>query len=251
VRRPPVPPPAERAKTLAARPGIATLTCRDSTDRIAPPLHHVHPDGSVTMLLPREHPVVATTSQAPRPGSGAMLEIRDYAPVPLREPVRGLLWITGWVTVLTGEQAHRSALDVAQQQPDPRLLDAGHSASVLRLTPASIVISDGEGTESLAPAEFSSAAPDPFHSNERDWLQHLQHAHPNFIGMLGRHLPNRLRIGIVRPLGLDRLGLRLRVEAKEDDHDVRLAYARPVTTPTELSVELRRLIGCPFLHARQ
>ena len=67
------------------------------------------------------------------------------------------------------------------------------------------------------------------------------------IHTLRRHLPDRLLGGHVRPLGLDRYGLRLRVEAVEGDHDVRLAFERPIATLDELSGELRRLVGCPFL----
>jgi hypothetical protein len=51
-------------------------------------------------------------------------------------------------------------------------------------------------------------------------------------------------------LGLDRFGLRLRVEATDTDHDVRIAFSRPVVSAKELAVELRRLVGCPFLAAQ-
>lgn len=67
---------------------------------------------------------------------------------------------------------------------------------------------------------------------------------------LRRHLPVQLRGGQVRPLGLDRYGLRLRVEAIEGDHDVRLAFERPIATHGELAAELRRMVGCPFLAMR-
>jgi hypothetical protein len=66
--------------------------------------------------------------------------------------------------------------------------------------------------------------------------------------MLTQLLPEHLRGGHVRPLGLDRLGLRLRVEAPDADHDVRLAFSEPVDTPGALGTELRRLVGCPFLN---
>jgi hypothetical protein len=67
------------------------------------------------------------------------------------------------------------------------------------------------------------------------------------VSMLAKHLPEELRGGHVRPLGLDRFGLRLRVEAVDTDHDVRIAFSRPVESSEQLSVELRRLVGCPFL----
>jgi hypothetical protein len=176
-----------------------------------------------------------------------MLELADRAPVRLREPVRGLLWITGWLRALHGPEARRAALAVAEARPDSRLLDVGHGVTVLLLTPASLVLADGEGTGSLRPAEFASATPDPFCGYEDHWLRHLELAHRDVVGMLTRLLPDHLRGGHVRPLGLDRLGLRLRVEAPDSDHDVRLAFSEPVDTPGELGAQLRRMVGCPFL----
>jgi hypothetical protein len=212
--------------------------------------HHVHPCGTTILLLADEHPLVGQLWQAPRTEVTAMLEIADQAPVPLREPVRGLLWLTGWISALDGQEARDEILAIADVRPDHRLLDAGHGASVLRLTPASMVVADAEGTSSIRPEQFASATPDPFCRNEDHWLRHLEAAHRDVVGQLARHLPDELRHGHVRPLGLDRFGLRLRVEAESDDHDVRIAFSKPVSTAQELAAELRRLMGCPFLSQR-
>ncbi len=273
VRRPPVPRPAERARTIAARGGRAVLLRSEPSpsspgadslgidslgigsprwdaapaDRIEPHLHHLHEDGSVTVLLAQDHPFVAALAGTPRGQLPALVEIADRAPVALREPVRALLWVTGLLVTLDGAAARERALRVAEARPDSRLLDVGHGMSVLRLTPASLVLADSEGTCSLTPAEFASAAPDPFCEYEDHWLRHLESAHHDVVGMLTRLLPETLRGGHVRPLGLDRYGLRLRVEAAGADHDVRLAFSQPVDTPTQLASELRRMVGCPFL----
>ncbi|MCS7482161.1 DUF2470 domain-containing protein [Umezawaea endophytica] len=250
-RRPPAPHAAERARTIAARGGRAAVlpSAGDTTDgvRISPLLHHVHANGTATLLMPDDHPLVASAWQAPRAEVTAMLEVADHAPVQLREPVRGLLWITGWLRALDGQEARDEVLAVADQKADPRLLDAGHGATVLRLSPASMVIADAEGTSSLRPEQFAAATPDPFCAHEDHWLRHLELSHRDVVSMLAKHLPEELRGGHVRPLGLDRFGLRLRVEAADTDHDVRIAFSRPVESSKELSVELRRLVGCPFL----
>ncbi|MFD0200146.1 MULTISPECIES: DUF2470 domain-containing protein [Saccharothrix] len=249
TRRPPAPLPAERARTIAARGGRAALLPSDGTEnRITPVLHHVHPDGEATIVLPDEHPLVEAARRAELT---AMLEVADQAPVQLREPVRGLLWITGWLRALTAEQAREAAVLVAEARPDPRLLDVGHGASALRLSPASLVVADAEGTTSLRPELFAQAEPDPFAAHEDHWLRHLELSHRDVVGLLAQHLPADLRGGHVRPLGLDRLGLRLRVEMSDSDHDVRIAFSRPVGTAQELAVELRRLMGCPFLAQRR
>jgi hypothetical protein len=254
TRRPPCPGPADRARTIAVRGGRATLLRSDrmdrsSADRIEPRLHHVHSDGSAIVLLADDHPLVRLVARTPRGELAAMLELADRAPVRLREPVRGLLWITGWLRALRDTDARRAVLAVAEARPDSRLLDVGHGVTALRLTPASLVLADGEGTGSLRPAEFASATPDPFCGYEDHWLRHLELAHRDVVGMLTRLLPDHLRGGHVRPLGLDRLGLRLRVEAPDADHDVRLAFSEPVDTPGELGAQLRRMVGCPFLSA--
>lgn len=248
TRRPPAPSSAERARTIAARGGkAALLPSAEEGLRVVPELHHMHADGVATMLLADDHPLVAAAWQAPRGELTAMLELADSAPVPLREPVRGLLWVTGWLRALEGAEARAAVLEVVERRPDPRLLDAGHGATVLRLTPASMVVADAEGTSSIRPSEFAEAQPDPFALYEDGWLRHLDLSHRDVVELLGRHLPEQLRGGHVRPLGLDRFGLRLRVEAVDCDHDVRIAFAHPVTTPKELASELRRLMGCPFM----
>ncbi|WP_018683490.1 DUF2470 domain-containing protein [Actinokineospora enzanensis] len=259
--RPPAPHPAERARTIAALGGRATLVPAADrghadlesarTDRVHPLLHHVLDDGSVAVLLPANHELVAGAWQAPRGELAAMLELADPAPVPLREPIRGLLWLTGWLRALAADEARALAVLVAEERPDPRLLDVGHGAELLRLDPASLVLADAEGSHSVALPAFTAARPDPFAEFEAGWLRHLELSHTDVVGALVRHLPEELRGGHVRPLGLDRYGLRLRVEAIDADHDVRLAFSRPVHTPTELSAELRRLVGCPFLAARR
>ncbi|RKT51953.1 DUF2470 domain-containing protein [Saccharothrix australiensis] len=248
TRRPPAPRPAERARTIAARGGRAALLPSDGAEnRVVPVLHHVHASGDTTILLPDGHPL---TEAARGTEVTAMLEVADHAPVQLREPVRGLLWITGWLRTLAPAEARAASIEVAEHRPDPRLLDVGHGAAVLRLSPASLVVADAEGTTSLRPELFAQATPDPFHQHEDHWLRHLELSHRDVVGLLSQHLPEGLRGGHVRPLGLDRFGLRLRVETSDEDHDVRIAFSRPVATSGELAVELRRLMGCPFLAQR-
>ncbi|GGM76147.1 hypothetical protein GCM10012275_53610 [Longimycelium tulufanense] len=247
-RRPAVPDPAERARSLVARGGRAALVpSGEHTARVVPLLHHVHPDGTAAVLLADDHPLVANAFLAPRSELPVMLELADPAPVRLREPVRGLLWITGWLRAPNSDDQRAAALAVAAERPDPRLLDVGHGATLLGLHPVSLVLADAEGTSSLTVAEFAAARPDPFCKLEKSWLQHLELSHRDVVGLLARHLPEDLRGGHVRPLGIDRFGLRLRVEAESGDHDVRLAFSHPIADTRELSLELRRLVGCPFL----
>ncbi|TDV50944.1 DUF2470 domain-containing protein [Actinophytocola oryzae] len=251
TERPPTPSPGERARSVAARgpatllPPVPTLPPTGTpADRVSPLLHHVHDDGVVSVLLPDDHELPATLRDGVLT---SMVEVVDVAPVPLRESVRGLLWITGQLSALPLPVARSVALEIATVHPDPRLLDLGHGASLLQLTPVSMVIADADGTHPVTPEEFAAATPDPFCREEAGWLRHLELSHTEVVHTLRRHLPARLQGGHVRPLGLDRYGLRLRVESIDGDHDVRLAFSRPIATLRELSEELRRMVGCPFL----
>lgn len=244
-----VPAVAERARSIAQRGGSATVLPGSGCGRLAPLQHDVGPGGHTLLLLAEDHPLVTATRSAPRRELPAMVELADTAPVPLRQPVRGLLWITGWLCPLDRDAARAAAVAISERRPDPRLLDVGHGATVLRLRAASIVLADGEGTESVPPDEFTRAAPDPFCGFESVWLRHLEEGHPDVLSQLLRHIPASLRrpAARVRPLGLDRFGLRLRVEVDSADRDVRLRFSRPVTDTQDLGREIRQLLGCPFL----
>ena len=89
---------------------------------------------------------------------------------------------------------------------------------------------------------------------ESCWLQHIDAAHREVVDLLASRLPAAMRRGHVRPLGLDRYGVRLRVEKDDGDHDVRLPFSAPVHDLTGLRRAIRVLLGCPFLnglHARK
>ena len=238
----PVPPPAERARTLAARAGAAALVPgADDLLRVVPTLHHVPASGAATLQLPAGHPLVG---RARRSGAvPVMLELTDTAPTRVREPVRGLVWISGWLRVLTDRTARRAALRIAAEAPDERLLDIGHGEVLLRLEPASVVLADAEGSAAIAPAEMAAAPADPLAAVGDGWLRHLVAAHPTLVAGLATHLPTALGRGAtaVVPLAVDRLGIRLRVEGDAGDHDVRIAFSRPVACPHALGEEIRRL----------
>ena len=112
----------------------------------------------------------------------------------------------------------------------------------------SVVVADSTGAEAIGVSALLQARPDPFCVMESCWLQHLEVAHREVIDRLADRLPTALRRGRVRPLGLDRYGVRLRVENGEGDHDVRLAFNKPVDDVTGLSQAIRILMGCPFLN---
>ena len=251
--RPPAPSIPERARSLVARGGVAALVGTGEPDPVTPLMHHVHPDGTADLLLPDGEALLDRVRSAEAGELAVMLEVTDRAPVPIADPVRELLWIIGWLHAPNACVSRHLALRLAELRPHPRLLDVGHSATLLRLRPGSTVFSDAEGSAAATPAELATARPDPFCMVEHQWLRHLDEAHPEVFAALTRHLPASVPVDSgarIRPLGVDRCGLRVRVQTPTGGHDVRLAFSREATTVDELRTRLGELVGCPFRTTR-
>lgn len=240
---------AERIRSACARAGGALLAIEDR-DPVATPVHHLLPDGSFAIALPVE---------CPGAGSQALLELTDYAPLPLREPVRSLVWVRGCLERVPADTVTDVLDRIAAEHPNPALLQvetprsaprSGDEAryALLRLRIASVVVTDATGAEPIGVADLLAARPDPFCDIESSLLWHLDTVHNDVVARLVSKLPAALRRGQVRPLGLDRYGLRFRVEGHDGDRDVRLPFHKPVDDMTGLSQALRVLMGCPFIN---
>ena len=142
-------------------------------------------------------------------GVPAVLEMTDYAPLPLREPVRSLVWIRGRVQPVP-QTVIPDLLDlIAAADPNPALLqvntidgaDSDTRLTLVRLEVESVVVADSTGAEAVGVGPLLQAQPDPFCVMESCWLQHLEVAHRDVIDRLADRLPTTLRRGRVRPLG--------------------------------------------------
>jgi len=220
----------------------------EGLDPVCTPVHHLLEDGSFAITVPGDGILAGMVLAAGTAGVQAVLEMTDYAPLPLREPVRSLVWIRGrLIDVPEGEVA--AMLDViAADAPNPALLQVNSVDTLMRLEIDSVVVADATGAESIGVGALLGASPDPFCAMESCWLKHMESAHREVVDRLASRLPMPLRRGRVRPLGLDRYGLQLRVEGDEGDHDVRLPFGTPVDDVTGLSQAIRILMGCPFLN---
>ncbi|MGV0837671.1 DUF2470 domain-containing protein [Mycolicibacterium thermoresistibile] len=244
---------AERIRSACARAGGAMLAV-EGIEPVATPIHHLLEDGSVAITTPTHGALNARVVAAGANGIQAVLELTDYAPVPLREPVRALVWIRGRLQCIPDDQSAGLLDTIAAADPNPALLqvnsdgDDDEPATLLRLQIDSVVAADSTGAEAVPVDALLAARPDPFCSMESCWLQHLEVAHREVVDRLASRLPVTLRRGRVRPLGLDRYGVQLRVEDDHGDHDVRLPFNQPVDDVTGLSRAIRILMGCPFLN---
>ncbi len=255
----PAPTTAERIRSACARAGGALLALEDGSeheDPVTTPVHHLLHDGSFALALPidRERETDRAVS-----GSQALLELTDYAPLPLREPVRSLVWVRGRLQELHPAAITKTLDLIAAEWPNPVLLQVDTPRCVpsdgeeprytlLRLEIASVVVTDATGAEPVSVADLLAARPDPFCEVESSLLWHLDTAHNDVLARLVSRLPAPLRRGHVRPLGLDRYGVRFRVEGTDGDHDVRLPFHKPVDDMIGLRQAIRVLMGCPFIN---
>ena len=231
----------------------------ESAEPLATPLHHLLADGSFAVGVPVGAAVAEQLSDCSASGAQSVLELADYAPLPLREPVRSLVWIRGrlhrvpapelpeMLDLIAAEHPHPALLQV--QTPTSQPVAEGDSQYLLaRLEIESVVVTDATGAEAVDSAALLAARPDPFCAFESCWIRHLDTAHRDVVARLASRLPARLRRGDVRPLGIDRYGMRLRVESAEGDRDVRLAFGTPVDDVIGLGKAIRVLLGCPFVN---
>jgi hypothetical protein len=239
---------AERVRSVCTHATGAML----AVDGLAPldtAVHHLLGDGAFAIAVGTDSGLVAAVSGAD--GGEAVLELTDYSPVPLRRPVRSLVWIRGRLRRVPGPLVAALLDVIAADDPNPALLQVNSLYSgltLLWLQTESVVIADTTGAESVAIDDLLTARPDPFCALESCWLEHIDLHHREVVDLLASRLPAGLRQGQVRPLGLDRYGVRLRVEKDDSDHDVRLPFASPVNDLTALGRAIRVLLGCPFLN---
>lgn len=252
---PTAPSTAERVRSACARADGAMLAV-EGVEPVTTPIHHLLPDGSFAITVPATGPLPQRIAAEPA-GVPAVLEMADYAPLALREPVRSLVWIRGRLYGVASPDLPGLLDLIAAGNPDDALLQVNSGSPhgdddvrhvLMRLEVESVVVADSTGAEAIGVGALLGARPDPFCAMESCWLRHMEAAHPDVVERLATRLPTTLRRGRVRPLALDRYGVQLRVENDEGDHDVRLPFPRPVDDVSGLSQAIRVLMGCPFLN---
>src|SRR5690242_12682641 len=145
---------AERIRSACVRAGGAMLAV-EGVEPTATPVHHLLDDGSFAITVPDAGVVADMVTAGGTAGVQAVLEMTDYAPLPLREPVRALVWIRGRLHgVPAGEVG--TLLDlIAAEDPNPALLQVNSDSDgdtrymLLRLEIESVVVADSTGADSV------------------------------------------------------------------------------------------------------
>ena len=236
------PTPAERARSIACV-SSATL-CAAGVGESPVLAHTTTAGGEVLLVVPSDGELLSTVSRSRNGDLPALLTLTDHAPVPLREPIRAQLWISGWLSPVPPAHRAAAALAFADASAAEVLLDVGRTASLVRLDLADLVLGECGPSVEITPEQYAAASPDPLVAVEAEVLQHLDEAHPEALALLRSHplLRDAGPDGAVRPLGLDRWGLRLRIERTRGCRDVRIPFVRPVTCAGGLQAAMRQLL---------
>ena len=89
----------------------------EGVEPIASAVHHLLDDGSVAVSVPVDGLVAGIVLAAGAAGVPAVLEMTDYAPLPLREPVRSLVWIRGRVQAVARTRDTRTSRSDRRRRP--------------------------------------------------------------------------------------------------------------------------------------
>lgn len=226
------PTPAEVARTLAAGhlPGTAHIACRQGPY----PVRHVA-DGQGRLLLLAPANGALTTALRPAAGTddtALVLDISDVPPV-AGAPSLGRVWVAGWAVALTGEQAREAALDYADTDPAPDLLDVGDTQVLHRMEVAEVRYERDGVLVDIDPDDYALASPDPLRTIEFDLVTDLAEHHvEEMAGYVRRQLGPAARPGEEpRVVRMDRYGFLVRL----GDRLARLAFPRPVADRHDLA----------------
>jgi hypothetical protein len=112
------------------------------------PVHQLLADGSFAITVPCDGILAGMALAAGTAGLGAVLEMTDYAPLPLREPVRSLVWIRGRLHGVPVSEVAALLDLIAAKDPNPALLQVNSDSvadtryALMRLEIESVEVAD-------------------------------------------------------------------------------------------------------------
>src|SRR6201993_65509 len=129
---------AERIRSTCVRASGALLAI-EGAEPLTTPLHHLLADGTFAVTVPVD---------CGADGAQTVLELADYAPLPLREPVRSLVWIRGRLHQVSPSTVSGLLGLIPTEHPPPALLQVQ--------TPGSGPVAEGDTQYLLARLEIES-----------------------------------------------------------------------------------------------
>ncbi|MCD0451453.1 DUF2470 domain-containing protein [Actinocorallia sp. API 0066] len=229
---------AERARTIAYGVAGATLAVLGLDEELTVAAHVTGEDGVPLLLMPTASDLVRALRR--EPDLPATLRATDLTPVPLADRVRGTVWLHGWVSEVPLDRRREAAIRISRLHPRSDLLDIGaripaeQEWTVLCLDVAEADVDDVWGDETIEAEDYAAARPDPFVAVEPGMVAHLDsHHRPELVGLFRARFGQVSPQPIVRAVGLDRFGLRVRCTPPPSGgpapFDVRFDFPEPVT----------------------
>lgn len=235
----PQPPAAERARTIAGQPAAALFALGAGVRELWGAT--TTNSGDVLLVVPSEGAMTEALRNSPVGDVPARLTFTDRTPFPVPHPVRGFVELTGWVGPIAPYDVTRLVLEFAEAQACDRLFDVGLSATLLRLELAEVHLEEAGGTNEVDPDDFVAARPDAVLRVESELVaehcEALVQLASRVHGRVGRH-------DHVRLLGLDRFGVRFRVQSRHGCYDLRVPFAAPLAGPAGMGSAIERLLIC-------
>ncbi|WP_324275314.1 hypothetical protein [Blastococcus brunescens] len=149
--------------------------------------------------------------------------------------------LSGWVTPVPEDDVARLVLDFADTYPCDTLFDVGLSASLVRLDLAEVVLEEAGISSDVEPEDFLEARPDVVSAAETELMAAESRALSRLCGRVqqwaGRH-------DDVRLLGLDRFGVRFRVQGRSGCYDLRVPFGSPLDGPAGFAAAVDHLLTC-------
>lgn len=233
------PPPAERARTVAARPGASLHAAGLGVCQLWGATTTA--SGDVLLVVPTDGAVTTALAHSPLGDVPARLTVTDKAPLPLRRPVRGLVELSGWITPVADGDVPRLLLDFADAHPCDALFDVGLGARLVRLDLAEVVLEEAGTTTDVDPDDFAAARPDPVSAAEPELMATERPALDRLTARVHCWADRR---DDVRLLGLDRYGVRFRVQGRDGCYDLRVPFGGAVAGPGDVHGALADLLTC-------
>ncbi|SEL94902.1 hypothetical protein SAMN04515665_12415 [Blastococcus sp. DSM 46786] len=233
------PPAAERARTVAvccaatlhvAGTGSCSVLAATTTA-----------DGDVLLVVPTGGGVMTALRGSPLGDVPARLTVADRAPFPLRHPVRGLVQLTGWLVPVEEPDVPQLVLDFADSSPADVLFEVGLGAALVRLDLAEVELEESGTRAEVDPDDFRAARPDAVSAAETE----LVSAHRVPLGRLCTRVQHWAgRHDDVRLLGLDRFGVRFRVQGRDGCYDLRVPFAEALDGVDGFATAVDHLVSC-------
>lgn len=210
---------ADRARTALASASSVRLGVAGGGVEVV--RHVVAVDGSVVLVVGEDSALVDRIADGRQAALPVQLRAVDVAPVALPERVRGTVAIAGRLRLLD---------EIVPDEVLAHLRGPGGAWAhrpVLRLMPRRVVahLPQPGGTQSPSEIDleaWSQARTDPLVGFAEEWVQHVDAAHRDVLAALVGTTADR-----VRPVGIDRHGIVLRVDAPA--RHVRIDFERPAS----------------------